>query len=111
MNYGAIGWIVGKEIIHGFDNEGRYFDKNGHVTDWWQPTTQVKYLEKAQCIIDQYDKYTNSKVSSFNVDDLLRIILQGKNRFLDFNFLLLNLRSLRKAEIKTFLTILKSYLN
>ena len=39
MNYGAIGWVVGHEITHGFDDQGRQFDKDGNLVDWWRPET------------------------------------------------------------------------
>lgn len=63
MNYGAIGFVIGHEITHGFDDQGRQFDKNGNLVDWWQETTKHKYLEKAKCIIDQYSNYTVKEVS------------------------------------------------
>lgn len=58
MNYGAIGFVIGHEITHGFDDQGRQFDKNGNLVEWWAPETKKAYLEKAQCIIDQYGNYT-----------------------------------------------------
>ncbi|XP_048488609.1 neprilysin-2 isoform X1 [Plutella xylostella] len=62
MNYGAIGFVIGHEITHGFDDQGRQFDKNGNLVDWWQEVTKLKYLEKAKCIIDQYSNYTVKEV-------------------------------------------------
>lgn len=58
MNYGAIGFVIGHEITHGFDDQGRQFDLNGNLVDWWKPETKSSYLEKAKCIIDQYGNYT-----------------------------------------------------
>jgi len=58
MNYGAIGFVIGHEITHGFDDQGRQFDLNGNLIDWWQASTKEHYLEKAKCIIEQYGNYT-----------------------------------------------------
>jgi len=58
MNYGAIGYVIGHEITHGFDDQGRQFDVEGNLRDWWQANTQKAYLEKAKCIIEQYGNYT-----------------------------------------------------
>ncbi|CAH4038346.1 neprilysin-2 isoform X2 [Pieris brassicae] len=63
MNYGAIGFVIGHEITHGFDDQGRQFDKIGNLVDWWQEMTKQKYLEKAKCIIDQYSNYTVKEVN------------------------------------------------
>ncbi|XP_040574082.1 neprilysin-2 isoform X2 [Lepeophtheirus salmonis] len=57
MNYGAIGWVIGHEITHGFDDQGRQFDLEGNLVDWWHPTTKEQYLKKAKCIIEQYGNY------------------------------------------------------
>ncbi|KAI5630642.1 VLP3p-1 [Venturia canescens] len=62
MNYGAIGFVIGHEITHGFDSEGRQFDKNGNLVDWWEPSTRENYLKRASCIVDQYANYTVEKV-------------------------------------------------
>ena len=58
MNYGAIGFVVGHEITHGFDDQGSQKDGEGNLVDWWEPETKERYLQKAQCIIDQYSNYT-----------------------------------------------------
>lgn len=58
MNYGAIGFVIGHEITHGFDDQGRQFDKEGNLVEWWAPETREKYLERAECIINQYGNYT-----------------------------------------------------
>lgn len=56
MNYGYIGWFIGHELTHGFDDEGRQFDSNGNLVDWWQEDTARKFASRAQCIIDQVYK-------------------------------------------------------
>ncbi|XP_011495889.1 PREDICTED: neprilysin-1-like [Ceratosolen solmsi marchali] len=63
LNYGAIGYIMGHEITHGFDDEGRQFDKNGNLFEWWEPETKEKYLQRAQCIVDQYSNYTVKEIN------------------------------------------------
>jgi len=62
MNYGAIGFVIGHEITHGFDDQGRQFDKQGNLVDWWAEETKKRYLEKAMCIIRQYGNYTAHEV-------------------------------------------------
>ncbi|XP_035795572.1 neprilysin-2-like isoform X1 [Anopheles albimanus] len=75
MNYGAIGFVIGHEITHGFDDQGRQFDKNGNLVDWWQADTKKAYLEKARCIIEQYGNYTEPNVKL----NLNGINTQGEN--------------------------------
>jgi predicted metalloendopeptidase len=62
MNYGAIGFIIGHEITHGFDNQGRIYDGQGNIVDWWAEDTKKQFLEKAMCIIRQYGNYTDHEV-------------------------------------------------
>lgn len=57
-NYGATGATVGHEITHGFDDEGRQFDENGNLKDWWTENSTQRFNEKAQCLEKQYDQYT-----------------------------------------------------
>ncbi|XP_056595080.1 phosphate-regulating neutral endopeptidase PHEX isoform X2 [Triplophysa dalaica] len=58
LSYGAIGVIVGHELTHGFDNNGRKYDKDGNLDQWWSNTSITRFTEKAQCMIDQYNNYT-----------------------------------------------------
>lgn len=62
MNYGAIGFVIGHEITHGFDDQGRQFNKEGNLVDWWDPETKKRYLKRAECIIQQYGNYTVKEV-------------------------------------------------
>jgi putative endopeptidase len=57
VNYGAIGSVIGHEITHGFDDQGRRFDAEGNLTDWWTPEDAAKFRERAQKIVDQYNGY------------------------------------------------------
>ncbi|ETN79145.1 peptidase family M13 [Necator americanus] len=56
LNYGGIGAVIGHEITHGFDDEGRQFDSVGNLREWWDPEVKKKFQERAQCIINQYGK-------------------------------------------------------
>lgn len=56
-NYGAIGMVIGHEMTHGFDTTGSQFDGHGAVRDWWSPAVKTQFKKKAQCIIDQYNRF------------------------------------------------------
>jgi endothelin-converting enzyme/putative endopeptidase len=57
VNFGAIGMIMGHELTHGFDDEGRQFDANGNLRDWWTPAVSAEFDRRAACLVDQYDRY------------------------------------------------------
>ncbi len=57
LNYGAIGAVIGHEMTHGFDDEGRGFDAAGNLKDWWTEEDGKKFEAKAQCLVDQYGSY------------------------------------------------------
>ena len=57
VNYGAIGLVVGHELTHGFDDEGRQFDAKGNLTDWWSKPVGEEFVKRAQCVVKQYDAY------------------------------------------------------
>lgn len=63
MNYGALGYIVGHEIIHGFDDRGRQFDENGNFKNWWSDETDEKFRKMSNCLVDQYSSYHVSEVN------------------------------------------------
>ncbi len=54
VNYGAIGMVIGHEITHGFDDQGRKFDARGNLRDWWTAEDAKKYDERGKCISDEY---------------------------------------------------------
>jgi len=56
-NYGDTGGTVGHELTHGFDDEGRQFDAQGNLRDWWTPDDAKQFEKRASCISDQYSKY------------------------------------------------------
>jgi len=56
-NYGHIGGIVGHELTHGFDDEGRQFDANGNLSDWWTAEDGKKFEEKADCTAKEYSNF------------------------------------------------------
>ena len=55
VNYGTIGTIIGHEMTHGFDDEGRLYDKDGNLRDWWAPEDAAKFREKADMYADFFD--------------------------------------------------------
>jgi endothelin-converting enzyme/putative endopeptidase len=57
-NYGNTGATIGHELTHGFDDEGRQYDAKGNLKDWWTKEDAQAFEERAQCIVDQYSKYT-----------------------------------------------------
>jgi putative endopeptidase len=64
VNYGAIGVVIGHEITHGFDDQGRLYDKVGNLNDWWTKTDADSFNKRAQILINQFN--------SFNVTDSLK---------------------------------------
>ena len=57
INYGGIGAVIAHEISHGFDDQGRQFDAQGNLRDWWTPESAAKYKERADKIVEQYAAY------------------------------------------------------
>ena len=57
INYGGIGAVIAHEISHGFDDQGRQFDAQGNLRDWWTPESAAKYKERADKIVQQYAEY------------------------------------------------------
>ena len=53
-NYGGIGVVIGHEITHGFDDQGRNFDADGNMVNWWTEEDSQKFADKTKALIDQY---------------------------------------------------------
>ncbi|MCY1079964.1 M13 family metallopeptidase [Archangium lansingense] len=58
VNFGAMGMVVGHEITHGFDDEGRQYDAEGNLRDWWTPESDTAFRGRVACVKEQYDGYT-----------------------------------------------------
>jgi endothelin-converting enzyme/putative endopeptidase len=58
VNYGAIGGVIGHELTHGFDDQGRQYDAQGNLRDWWTAEDGKKFQERATCMEKEYDSFT-----------------------------------------------------
>ncbi len=71
VNYGAIGVVIGHEMTHGFDDQGRKYDKDGNLNDWWTEEDAKQFENKTALLIDQYDNY--AILDTLNVDGKLTL--------------------------------------
>src|SRR5262249_57564190 len=58
FNYGAAGAVIGHELTHGFDDQGRQFDASGNLRDWWTADDAKAYKRRSDCIADEYSQFT-----------------------------------------------------
>ncbi|HVJ06381.1 MAG TPA: M13 family metallopeptidase, partial [Candidatus Saccharimonadales bacterium] len=72
VNYGGIGVVIGHELTHGFDDQGRKFDGDGNFTNWWGPTDGPEFEKRAGCVADEYSSFVSVK------DDKGEVHLNGK---------------------------------
>ena len=63
INFGGIGLVIGHELTHGFDDEGRKFDPQGNLRDWWTDEDAKQFEERSNCVVTEYSGFTS-------VDDL-----------------------------------------
>ena len=66
VNYGGAGAVVGHELTHGFDDQGRKFDGKGNLRNWWTEGDAKAYEERASCIADQYSEYVVAGDTNLN---------------------------------------------
>jgi len=74
INYGGIGMVIGHEMTHGFDDQGRQYDKVGNLDDWWTPEDAAKFKTRVQVMINQYNGFV--VLDSLHVNGSLT---QGEN--------------------------------
>jgi putative endopeptidase len=74
INYGAMGAVIGHEITHGFDDQGKQYDADGNIRDWWTAEDSKNFTERVQVIIDQFNEYV--AIDTFHVNGALT---QGEN--------------------------------
>jgi endothelin-converting enzyme/putative endopeptidase len=58
VNYGAVGSVIGHELTHGFDDEGRQFDGDGNLKDWWTKNDRDRFAKLSNCFVNQYGGYS-----------------------------------------------------
>jgi len=58
VNFGGSGAVIGHELTHGFDDQGRQFDARGNLKDWWTPADAKSFEDRAQCLVDEYSGFT-----------------------------------------------------
>ncbi|EGW13169.1 Membrane metallo-endopeptidase-like 1 [Cricetulus griseus] len=68
LNFGGIGMVIGHEITHGFDDNGRNFDKNGNMLDWWSNFSAQHFREESECMIYQYGNFSWDLADDQNVN-------------------------------------------
>jgi predicted metalloendopeptidase len=59
INYGAVGAVIGHEMTHGFDDQGRKFDGDGNLRDWWTTADGAAFEKRAACVADEYSGFTS----------------------------------------------------
>ncbi|XP_036208730.1 membrane metallo-endopeptidase-like 1 [Myotis myotis] len=68
LNFGGIGMVIGHEITHGFDDNGRNFDEEGNMLDWWSNFSAQHFQEQAECMVHQYGNYSWDLAEQQNVN-------------------------------------------
>ena len=58
INYGGVGAVIGHEMTHGFDDQGRKFDGDGNLRDWWTPADGAEFEKRAACVANEYSGFT-----------------------------------------------------
>jgi endothelin-converting enzyme/putative endopeptidase len=58
INFGAIGMVIGHELTHGFDDQGRQFDADGNMKDWWTEEDAKEFEKRTACVVDEYSGFT-----------------------------------------------------
>ena len=71
VNYGAVGVVMGHELTHGFDDQGRQFDADGNLKDWWQKSDEEKFKQLADCFVREYGAF--SPVSGIELNGRLTL--------------------------------------
>lgn len=93
VNYGAIGGVIGHEMGHGFDDQGRRFDSRGVLRDWWAPKDAEEYMKRAKLLVDQYNKFeplpglhVNGELTlGENIGDLTGVVISHRAYQLSLN--------------------------
>ena len=89
-NYGALGMVLGHELTHGYDDEGRQFDGRGNLREWWAPPVAAEFERRAGCVVKEFDGFV--AIDDVHVNGKLTL---GEN-IADLGGMKLSLAALRK---------------
>lgn len=92
FNYGALGWVIGHEMTHGFDDQGRQYDKDGNLKDWWTEEDAGNFNDRAALLVAEYNRF--EALPGLNVNGNLTL---GEN-IADFGGLTLAYHAWKKTE-------------
>uniref|UniRef100_A0A9J7XU83 Membrane metallo-endopeptidase-like 1 n=1 Tax=Cyprinus carpio carpio TaxID=630221 RepID=A0A9J7XU83_CYPCA len=70
LNFGGIGMVIGHEITHGFDDQGRNFDKDGNMYNWWSNFSAERFEDQSKCMVEQYGKFSWKLAGGQNVSGI-----------------------------------------
>uniref|UniRef100_A0A4W5P7H5 Membrane metalloendopeptidase like 1 n=1 Tax=Hucho hucho TaxID=62062 RepID=A0A4W5P7H5_9TELE len=70
LNFGGIGMVIGHEITHGFDDNGRNFDKDGNMLNWWSSYSAEHFKDQSQCMVQQYGNFNWKLAGGQNVSGI-----------------------------------------
>jgi putative endopeptidase len=71
VNFGAIGAAIGHEITHGFDNAGRFYDKDGNLADWWDDSDSIEFVRRSKKLVNRFNSFV--AVDTLHVDGELTL--------------------------------------
>ncbi len=91
VNYGGIGMVIGHEMTHGFDDQGRQYDKDGNLKDWWTKADEEEFNRRAEVLINQFNQFV--PVDTFHVNGKLTL---GEN-IADLGGMLIAYDAMQKA--------------
>ncbi len=95
VNYGHIGAVIGHELTHGFDDEGKKFDAKGNLSDWWTPEDTKKFEARTDCLVKEYGNFT--AVDDVKVNGKLTL---GENTADNGGLVLAYMAYLERAKLK-----------
>jgi len=94
LNYGGIGCVIGHEMTHGFDDQGRLYDKDGNLSDWWTPADAQKFNDLTQNLADDYSAFV--AIDTMHLDGRLTL---GEN-IADYGGLTISYNAFKKLVAK-----------
>lgn len=93
LNYGYLGFILGHEVSHSFDNAGRTYDADGTHVNWWSEDSTQKFSNLTTCLIKQYNSFSfpgmKEKVFLFYIVLFFQIVLPLAKNIKNFQFFLM----------------------